>query len=157
GPRFNPPGSTAGVGAVPRGQAGRSGQSTEVQYLKPGERSGHDIGIAVDIDAAVAIESVSSPTHRIDTTPLSPTRTHVDLGHGDTLPNKDFVLRYTLAGKVIKSGMLVHQDQRGGFFTLMLQPPAELSAVARAPMEMVFVLDCSGSMDGYPIEKAKGA
>ena len=75
----------------------------------------------------------------------------------DTLPNKDFVLRYKLAGKQIKSGLLVHHDQRGGFFTLMLQPPAELAALPRAPMEMVFVLDCSGSMDGYPIEKAKGA
>jgi Vault protein inter-alpha-trypsin domain len=64
GPRFNPPGSSNGVGAVARGGYGRSGQSTEVQYLRPGERSGHDISLTVDIDAGMAIEAVSSPTHR---------------------------------------------------------------------------------------------
>ena len=128
-----------------------------MQYLKPGERSGHDIGLAVDIDAGVTIESVSSPTHVIETTILSPTRAHVDLGRFDTLPNKDFVLRYQVAGARIKSAFLAHRDQRGGFFTLMLQPPAALSTLPRAPLEMVFVLDCSGSMNGYPIEQAKGA
>ena len=40
GPRFNPAGTTDGVGAVPRGQAGASGQGTEVQYLAPDESSG---------------------------------------------------------------------------------------------------------------------
>ena len=39
GPRFNPPGLTNGIGAVARGQSGVSGQSTEVHYLRPGERS----------------------------------------------------------------------------------------------------------------------
>jgi Ca-activated chloride channel homolog len=54
GPRFNPPGSTKGVGAVGRGATGASGQSTEVTYLRPGERSGHDIALEVEIDAGVA-------------------------------------------------------------------------------------------------------
>lgn len=157
GPRFNPPASRSGIGAVARGQHGISGQATEVQYLKPGERSGHDIALAVDIDAGLSIESVASPSHAIETTALSDSRQQVKLSRLDTLPNKDFVLRYKVAGEAIKSGMLVHRDKRGGFFTLMLQPPAEMAALPRAPMEMVFVLDCSGSMDGYPIEKAKAA
>src|SRR4030042_697665 len=63
GPRFNPPGYTDGVGAVARGKTGISGQKTEVQNLKPGERSGHDISLAVDIDAGVAIEEISCPSH----------------------------------------------------------------------------------------------
>ena len=40
---------------------------------------------------------------------------------------------------------------------MMLYPPASLSDVERSPMEMIFVLDCSGSMSGKPIAKAKDA
>ena len=54
GPRFNPPGCSDGVGAVARGRPGISGQETEVQYLKPNERSGHDISLAVELDAFLA-------------------------------------------------------------------------------------------------------
>jgi Ca-activated chloride channel family protein len=39
----------------------------------------------------------------------------------------------------------------------MLYPPENLSYLKRAPMEMIFVLDCSGSMSGKPIAKAKQA
>ena len=157
GPRFNPPGFTDGVGAVARGKAGISGQKTEVQYLKPGERSGHDISLAVDIDAGVAIEHLECTSHVIhNSSPASDKRT-VKLSSLDSIPNKDFVLRYKVAGKTLKSGMVTHRDERGGFFTLMLYPPDSLSHLKRAPMEMIFVLDCSGSMNGKPIAKAKQA
>jgi hypothetical protein len=38
-PRFNPPATSDGVGAVARGRGGSSGQRTDVQYLRPGERA----------------------------------------------------------------------------------------------------------------------
>jgi Ca-activated chloride channel family protein len=157
GPRFNPPGSTSGIGAVARGHHGSSGQPTEVQYLAPDERSGHDISLTVDIDAGMSIESVSSPTHRIEDTVISADRHRVTLHPSDTIPNKDFVLRYTVAGNAVKSALLTHRDDRGSYFTFMLEPPAELENVSRTPVEFIFVLDCSGSMDGYPIAAAKGA
>jgi len=49
GPRYNPAGQESGIGAAPRGEKGTIGQKTEVQYLKPGERSGHDIAVQLDI------------------------------------------------------------------------------------------------------------
>jgi Ca-activated chloride channel homolog len=52
---------------------------------------------------------------------------------------------------------VTHRDERGGFFTLMLYPPEDLRRLKRAPMEMVFVIDCSGSMNGRPIAQAKEA
>ena len=63
GPRFNPPGYYDGIGPVARGDAGASGQKTEVQYLAPNERSGHDISLAVDIDAGVALDNIDSRNH----------------------------------------------------------------------------------------------
>ena len=157
GPRFNPPGFTDGVGAVARGKAGISGQKTEVQYLRPGERSGHDISLTVDINAGVAIEEVACSNHAISKSAAAPEKLTVKLSPLDSIPNKDFVLRYRVAGRKLKSALVVHRDKRGGFFTLMLYPPANLSSLRRAPMEMIFVLDCSGSMSGKPIAKAKDA
>src|SRR6185436_18110670 len=58
GPRFNPPGSTTGIGVAPRPQAGVSGQKTEVTYLAPNERSGHDISLAIQLHTAIPVEQV---------------------------------------------------------------------------------------------------
>ncbi len=157
GPRFNPPGYTDGVGAVARGKDGISGQRTEVQYLKPGERSSHDIAITVDVDAGVKIEEVKCTNHVVKKTFTSPEKLTVELSSLDSIPNKDFVLRYKVAGKTVKSALVTHRDKRGGFFTLMLYPPESLSYLKRAPMEMIFVMDCSGSMNGKPIAKSKQA
>ena len=157
GPRFNPPGYTDGVGAVARGMTGISGQKTEVQYLKPNERSGHDISLAVDIDAGLAIEEIKCLSHVISNSTTTAQKRKVKLSNLDSIPNKDFVLRYKVAGSTVKSALVTHRDKRGGFFTLMLYPPENLSSLKRAPMEMIFVLDCSGSMSGAPIAKAKDA
>src|SRR5262249_26308519 len=76
---------------------------------------------------------------------------------GDRLPNRDFVLRYRVAGEQVKSSFVTSHDERGGFFALMLYPPRELEGLKRQPLELVFVLDCSGSMNGEPIRQAKAA
>jgi Ca-activated chloride channel family protein len=39
----------------------------------------------------------------------------------------------------------------------MLYPPADLHRLRRQPVEMIFVLDCSGSMVGEPLRRAKAA
>ncbi|MBN1421469.1 MAG: VWA domain-containing protein [Planctomycetes bacterium] len=157
GPRFNPPGTTTGVGAVPRGGHGTSGQKTKVQYLRPGERSGHDISLVLDIDAGLQIEGLECPSHGVDVTRRGSGGATVSIRALDAIPNKDFVLRYKVAGAGVASGLLVHRDARGGYFTLMLYPPEDMSALQAAPVEMIFVLDCSGSMSGSPIAKAKTA
>jgi Ca-activated chloride channel family protein len=51
--------------------------------------------------------------------------------------------------------VLTHSSGTGGFFTLMLQPPERVTVEDVTPKELVFVLDTSGSMSGFPIEKAK--
>jgi Ca-activated chloride channel family protein len=162
GPRFNPPCSTDGVGAVARGNPGASGQDTELQYLRPGERSGHDISLSVNLDAGVTIEAIDCPTHDVAVTRDQDLRlASVTLSESDSIPNRDFVLRYRVSGSDVKSAILTHADPRhvedGGFFSMLLVPPDDLSRLARQPVEMVFVLDCSGSMSGKPIEQARQA
>lgn len=157
GPRFNPPGMSEGVGAVGRGRKGASAQKTEASYLAPEEQTAHNVSLSVNIDAGVRIEEFECKTHETIHELSSPERLTVSLNPGDSIPNRDFVLRYRVAGEQIKSSLLTHKDTRGGFFSLMLYPPKELASLPRQPMEMVFVIDCSGSMDGRPIAQAKAA
>lgn len=159
GPRFNPPGTASGIGAVARGQHGASGQPTEVQYLRPTERSGHEVSLSVDLDAGVPIESVECRTHQVAVRadPHSPHRAQVSLSSLSTIPNKDFVLRYRVAGRDVKSAMLTQVSDKGGFFSLMLVPPADLDYTRRGPIEMVYVIDRSGSMEGEPLAQAARA
>src|SRR5688500_5205075 len=107
GPRFNPPGSSDGIGATGRGGRGKSGQKTEVQYLRPEDRSGHDVAVAVNVDALVPVESVERLTHKIRVERSSPRVAAVTLDAGGRVPNKDFVLRWKVAGEGVRSGLVV--------------------------------------------------
>jgi Ca-activated chloride channel homolog len=157
GPRFNPPGYTDGIGAVPRGNLNGSGQRTNVPYLARDERSGHDIALTVDIDAGVPIENIESRNHKIATQALSPTKTRVTLDPADHIPNRDFVLRYQIAGNAVKPALIAQRESSGGYFTLMLFPPQLLRDLPRQPLEFVFTIDVSGSQSGRPLEQEKAA
>lgn len=161
GPRFNPPGSTGGVGAKDHGApAGTTGQKTEVSYLKPGERSGHDISLNVRVDAGVKIESVESTNHKVKVTTDSPSLQTIALDASDAsdaIPNKDFVLRFKVVGEQMKSAVIAQKTETGGYFTVMLYPPATMDDLPRQPLELVFTLDVSGSMSGAPMEQARAA
>lgn len=122
-----------------------------------GTRAGHDISVEVTLDAGLTIGDLDSKTHPIDVQRLTPSRAQVRLRDQDVIPNKDFILRYETAGQTIQDAVLAHRSQKGGFFTLILQPPERAGAADASPKELIFVLDTSGSMMGFPIEKAKEA
>jgi Ca-activated chloride channel family protein len=156
GPRFNPPGSTAGIAALPRGSAPDSQQKSSATYLAPDERSGHDISLNLHVTAGMQIEEYFCPTHAVEVKPEG-AGLQASLKPSDSLPNKDFVFRFRVAGQNAKPAFVSERGERGNFFALMVIPPVESSALKRAPVEMVFVLDCSGSMDGLPIQRAREA
>ena len=142
GPRFNPDGTT---------------ETTTVEYLRPDEISAHDIDLEVAVDAGVPIESLESPSHEIVVERRGPARAVVRLNPHDRIPNKDFVLRYRVAGKRLKAGLATYRDESGGYFALMLQPPVDLDEIESPAREMIFVVDCSGSMSGEPLATVKHA
>lgn len=120
-----------------------------------GMRPGHDISIEVTVDAGVPIDSLGSITHEIEVERPDEGRAVVRLKDQTTIPNKDFVLKYDVAGRKIEDAVLAHHSAQGGFFTLILQPPDRVTVEDVMPKELVFVLDTSGSMQGFPLEKAK--
>jgi Ca-activated chloride channel family protein len=120
-----------------------------------GMRVGHDISLELALDAGVAVENVSSASHAVDMQRPGVAQAQVRLKNSSVIPNKDFILRYDVAGKSISDALLTHRSEKGGFFTLILQPPDRVTVADVTPKELVFVLDTSGSMSGFPIEKAK--
>ncbi|HEV7889731.1 MAG TPA: VIT domain-containing protein [Pyrinomonadaceae bacterium] len=118
-------------------------------------RAGHDISIEVSLDAGLPVEELKSVSHEVEVERRAPARARVRLKNLSSIPNKDFVLRYDVAGKKIGDALITHRGQRGGYFTLILQPPERVTVEDVTPKELVFVLDTSGSMEGFPIEKAK--
>jgi Ca-activated chloride channel homolog len=157
GPRYNPAGTTEGIGAAPAGQAGGSGQRTEVQYLPPGTRNGHDISLALKVDAGVLIRDLKVVNHEAGVKSAGSKAT-VALSRADSIPNKDFVFRYKVVGEKPEMAALFHANGSGqGEFMLMIQPGEMDELKASPPREMTFLVDVSGSMRGAPTEMVKEA
>src|SRR5262249_21994317 len=157
GPRYVPgnPTGARGNGFAPDTDSVPDGSKITPAPAPPGMRAGHDISLDVTLDAGVPIDALTSKTHDVSVERFSAGSAHVTLKDLATIPNKDFILRYDVAGKKIEDAVLTHSTGTGGFFTLILQPPERVTVEDVTPKELVFVLDTSGSMSGFPIEKAK--
>src|SRR2546427_633250 len=100
GPRFIPgaPTGHAGTGWAPDTTRVPDASRITPPVTPEGTRAGHDIGISVDIDAGVPILDVASPLHAIDVERPEANQARVRLCDQAEIPNRDFVLRYALAG-----------------------------------------------------------
>ncbi|HEY8204638.1 MAG TPA: VIT and VWA domain-containing protein [Pyrinomonadaceae bacterium] len=157
GPRYVPGNAT---GAQGNGFAPDTDRVPDASRITPqpppaGMRAGHDISIDVTLDAGVPIDTLNAKTHEVVVERPDDRRARVTLKDQATIPNKDFILCYDVAGKKINDALLTHSTGHSGFFTLILQPPERVTVEDVTPKELVFVLDTSGSMSGFPIEKAK--
>ncbi|PYP93284.1 MAG: hypothetical protein DMG65_01225 [Candidatus Angelobacter sp. Gp1-AA117] len=124
-------------------------------FHTPDEHAGHDFSIDIKLAAGVPVAGVESASHKIFADRTGADSYHVQLADDAVLPNKDFILKYKVAGPGINDAVLTHADKASGYFTLILQPPASIPDNSVVPRELIFVLDTSGSMHGFPIETAK--
>ncbi len=160
GPRFIP--------GVPRDHSPRgtgwspdTGRVPDASRITPpvapeGTRAGHDIAIEVALDAGVPILGLEAPLHRVDVERDGTDRAQVRLSRLGAIPNRDFVLRWTVATDQVTSGALAHRmPGEEGFVSLVLLPPERVEPTRAVPKELVFVIDRSGSQRGLPLAKAK--
>lgn len=159
GPRYIP---GAAVGKTGGGRAPDTDRVPDASRITPpvaaeGTRAGHDIAIEVAIDAGVPLRAVRALAHDVEVKRAGASGAVVRLTRKDEIPNRDFVLDVEVAGDKVEDALLTHRSADSGYFTFILQPPARVAPADVTPKELVFVLDTSGSMSGFPIEKAKEA
>jgi Ca-activated chloride channel family protein len=159
GPRFIP-GSPSGRQDM--GWSPDTDQVPDASRITPpvtpkGTRAGHDIDLTVSIDAGVPIGEIKSELHEVDVSREGKQRAKISLKNRKEIPNRDFVLKYLVAGDEIRSGFLAHKDGKDGYMALIMIPPKRVKPEQVAPKEMIFVIDRSGSQRGRPLQKAKEA
>lgn len=157
GPRFNP-GNVAGksgTGREPDTDVVPDASKITPPVAPEGQRAGHDLSIELSIDSGVPLHNLSSKLHEVQVNQAGTNKAQISLVNKQTIPNKDFVLSWEVASDRLQSGYLTHNDGKSGFFTVMMLPPKKVTPENVAPKEMVFLIDCSGSQNGAPLDKAK--
>ena len=126
--------------------------------LKPQYRTGHDISLSVLLEAGVPVGDIKIINHEASLTRTGASSAAAEISPSDSIPNKDFVMKYAVAGEKPEMAVLAHSkgtDQ--GYFMLMIQPKLDAELAQAPPRELVFLVDISGSMFGAPTEKVKEA
>ena len=159
GPRYIPGGGSAPAPMTKGQDTPRvpDGSKITPPVAPKGTRAGHDISLQATIWGGTGTlpYDIKSELHEIGIVQGRVHACFVSLKNKAEIPNRDFVLRYRLGSDEIGDTFLMHSDERGSFFTLVLQPPRRIIPEQLMRRELIFVLDTSGSMRGFPLEKAK--
>lgn len=136
---------------------GKDGWSAS-PYLNEGKETPYEFKLSAEINGGMPLSAVSVPSHKVALEWPSPNEVAVSLdpkeaGGG----NRDFILRYSLQGEAIHSGLLLYPGETEKHFLLMVEPPAKVTAEMVPPREYLFIVDVSGSMHGFPLDVARKA
>ena len=126
-------------------------------YQHAGDTPRTGFAIHVDVHGGMPIQQIESPSHKIASTiAANHDNAIVDLDPTESNGgNRDFVLRYRLAGKDLASGLMMYPGDKENFFLAMVQPPQRPAPELIPPREYVFIVDVSGSMEGFPLQTTK--
>lgn len=155
GPRY--PGSKA------EGVAAESW--VENPYLREEAAPVSTFNIRVALSSGLPVQKIACESHQTDVRYDGASLANITLKPSETNGgNRDYILKYRLAGGQIESGLLLYEgipipnpSQEGteNFFLLMAQPPEKVREQELPPREYIFIMDVSGSMGGFPMDIAR--
>jgi Ca-activated chloride channel family protein len=140
----------------PEAGAADSDQWIANPYLPKGEASPATFNISVDVLAGMPLQDLRCETHGVKPEFRDASHAFVTLDGSEAVTNnKDFILKFRLADSKIESGLLLSKSEQENFFLLTVQPPKRSATMAMPARDYIFVVDVSGSMNGFPLNTAK--
>ena len=143
----------------------------------PENRDGSTIQINLLLQTGFPVDEIMSPTHTLEIKEFSGCKDlliqrsvisdsekinsayvkGIVLAQANTYPNRDFVLRFNRAAKNQDFNVASQLDTtyQKGHFALTLFPNDTSQDTTRYPLEIVLLIDVSGSQDGWPLQKEK--
>lgn len=129
-------------------------ESVSNPFLDEGDKTLTRFSVDLAMNSPLPIQSLACPTH--DKAEISfSSKTDATLKLPPTHPDRDFIIRYQLNGQKIQAGLLTHKGDDENAFLLQLEPPSQTSASDIPGRDFIFVIDVSGSMNGFPLNLAK--
>jgi Ca-activated chloride channel family protein len=125
----------------------------------PDSRPRHDLSLSVDLDPGFEFDSIKSVSHTISVARQPNGHQQITLANTTTIPNKDFVLEvHQSESHQTRAALFLSPDRASGEtqFLLAAYPPT-VQPTARVPVEMLYLIDISGSMEGTSITQAREA
>lgn len=143
----------------------------------PADRDGQSLEINIFMQTGFPVTGVTSPTHGITVSSLDDSRevlitksvisqnTRTVMEHScgifltkiETYPNKDFVLRFSRAAATMDFTVASYYDTtlKTGYFYSNVFPDTALFTGDRSKLDIVILVDISGSQNGWPLTKEK--
>src|SRR6185503_11782394 len=122
--------------------------------LHAGEAPPGEFKLRGTVNSGIPVKQLGSPSHQIRVTYDGARRAGLELLDAKGA-NRDFILRYQLAGDAIESGLMLYESGGEKYFLAMIEPPRRVTPAQVPPRDYLFVLDVSGSMNGFPLDVAK--
>ena len=160
-PRYIPgtplPGDSAGDGTASDTNAVPDASRISPPVLLPGFPNPVRLSISAEVmPSGLPIAEIRSSLQAVEETTVSRVR-RIVLHPGARL-DRDFILRLRMAEDVLRTALALQPDGPGateGTFLLTVVPP--VGQAAPQPRDVVFVLDRSGSMEGWKMIAARRA
>jgi Ca-activated chloride channel family protein len=139
-----------------KSSAAETDKWVESPYLKDGKTPSGKYDITVNLSTGVPVKDIKGISHRINIVQENESVAEVTLADKDEYAgNRDFILDYRLTGKEMQNGLMLYEGEKENFFMLTIQPPERVKAEEIPGREYIFILDVSGSMNGFPLDTAK--
>jgi TonB-linked SusC/RagA family outer membrane protein len=128
----------------------------ETPYHREGEAPSYTFHLNTILNTGIPVQRIACPSHKVDIRYENPNRAVINLNDEESQGgSRDYILRYRLRGGNVESGLLLHPGNDENFFLLMVEPPEAPKPDQIPPREYIFVVDVSGSMQGFPIQVSK--
>jgi len=150
GPRYN--GSTVDGAVTESHKAeGWIAQPT----LKQGVPGKATFALKATLKSPLPIATIRSPSHRLAVRGEGEHEVRLELPADAAHADRDVVIEYALAGSAMDAGLMLHEGRDANYFLLLAQPPAAVAPADVVARDYVFIVDVSGSMNGFPLATAK--